>query len=173
MWPKAAWEKLYEPAIRRAAGLGRAAEASDPDAYEKANAFCDVLVIGAGPAGLMAALAAARSGARVILADEDFCFGGRLLSEKTAIDDAAPADFAETTVAELTSRPNVRLMLRTSVFGIYDDGFAAVERVGDHLARPAPFGPRQVCGGSPRSAPCSPPARSTGRSSSAETTVPA
>ena len=52
MWPASFWEKLYEPAIRRAAGLGRAAAAADPDHYEKANAFCDVLVIGGGAAGL-------------------------------------------------------------------------------------------------------------------------
>ena len=144
MWPKVAWEKLYEPAIRRAAGLGRAAEAPDPDHYEKANAFCDVLAIGSGPAGLMAALAAARSGARVILAEEDFRFGGRLLSERTAIDDAAPVEFVEKAVAELRSLPNVRLMIRTAVFGIYDDCYAAVERVADHLSTPAPFQPRQV-----------------------------
>ena len=81
MWPAALWEKLYEPLIRRAAGLGRAADENDPDTYEKANAFCDVLVIGGGAAGLMAALAAGRSGARVILADESFALGGTLLSE--------------------------------------------------------------------------------------------
>ncbi len=81
MWPAAWWEKVYEPAIRRAAGLGRASGEPDPDTYEKAHAFCDVLVAGSGPAGLMAALAAARSGARVILCEEDFVFGGRLLSE--------------------------------------------------------------------------------------------
>ena len=63
MWPASFWEKVYEPIIRRAAGLGRAADDADPDAYEKASAFCDVLVIGAGPAGLAAALAAGRSGA--------------------------------------------------------------------------------------------------------------
>ena len=79
MWPASFWEKLYEPMIRRAAGLGRAAKEGDPDSYDKANAFCDVLVIGSGPAGLMAALSAARAGARVILADESFAFGGRLL----------------------------------------------------------------------------------------------
>ena len=86
MWPAAFWEKLYEPAIRRAAGLGRAAEAPDPDRYEKAYAFCDVLVIGAGPAGLAAALAAGRAGARVILGDEDFLLGGRLNAERREID---------------------------------------------------------------------------------------
>ena len=72
MWPASFWERLYEPAIRRAAGLGRAANAEDPDAYEKAFAFCDVLVIGGGPAGLSAALAAGRAGARVILCDDGF-----------------------------------------------------------------------------------------------------
>jgi methylglutamate dehydrogenase subunit C len=71
MWPASFWEKLYEPMIRRAAGLGRAANAPDPDTYDREHAFCDVLVIGAGPAGLSAALAAGRSGARVILVDED------------------------------------------------------------------------------------------------------
>ncbi|MEJ0044085.1 MAG: 2Fe-2S iron-sulfur cluster-binding protein [Rhizomicrobium sp.] len=86
MWPRGAWEKLYEPAIRRAAGLGRASGEPDPDTYEKAHAFCDVLVIGAGPAGLLAALTAARTGARVILCDEDFALGGRLLGERAEID---------------------------------------------------------------------------------------
>src|SRR5262245_62864510 len=66
MWPASFWEKLYEPMIRRAAGLGRAAEPADPDHYEKAYAFCDVLVIGSGPAGLAASRAAARPGARVL-----------------------------------------------------------------------------------------------------------
>ena len=65
MWPSSFWEKVYEPMIRRAAGLGRAADAPDPDHYEKAYAFCDVLVIGSGPAGLSAAVAAAQSGARL------------------------------------------------------------------------------------------------------------
>jgi len=75
MWPATFWEKLYEPLIRRAAGLGRGAGVDDPDTYEKAYAHCDVLVIGAGATGLMAALAAGRSGARVILTDEDFIMG--------------------------------------------------------------------------------------------------
>ncbi len=144
MWPKAAWEKLYEPAIRRAAGLGRVADLPDPDAYDKAHAFCDLLVIGSGPAGLAAALTAGRAGARVILAEEDFRFGGRLLSERGAIDEAAPVDFVEKTIAELASLANVRLMPRTAIFGVYDGGtYGALERVGDHLPVPGAHTARQ------------------------------
>ena len=75
MWPRAFWEKLYEPLIRRAAGLGALSGLPNPDTYEKAFAFCDLLVIGGGPAGLTAALLAGRAGADVILADEDFALG--------------------------------------------------------------------------------------------------
>ena len=93
--------------IRRAAGLGRAADAPDPDHYEKTIAFCDVLVIGGGPAGLSAALAAARSGARVILCEEDFRLGGRLLSERYEIDGRPALDWVETAEAELAGLPDV------------------------------------------------------------------
>ena len=107
MWPAAFWEKVYEPLIRRAAGLGRAAEGEDPDRYEKAYAFCDLLIIGAGPAGLSAALAAGRAGARVIVCNEDFEFGGRLLSERQTIDDQPAQHWLEQTLAELASLPDV------------------------------------------------------------------
>jgi sarcosine oxidase subunit alpha len=144
MWPAAFWERLYEPLIRRAAGLGRASKEPDPDTYEKAFAFCDVLVIGGGPAGLMAALTAARAGARVILCDEDFTFGGRLLSEQLSVDDLSGAAWAARTVAELAQNPAVTLMRRTTVFGGYDQGtYGALERVGDHLPVPPPHTPRQ------------------------------
>ena len=144
MWPAAFWEKLYEPMIRRAAGLGRAADEADPDTYDKASAFCDVLVIGAGPAGLMAALAAGRSGARVILADESFSLGGRLLSEQRIVAGQSGAEWVRSVEAELTSMPEVRLMPRTTVFGAYDTGtYGAVERIADHIAVPLPHMPRQ------------------------------
>jgi len=95
MWPKAFWEKLYEPVIRRAAGLG--AISGDPitDKYERAFAHCDVLVVGSGPTGLMAALTAAEAGADVILAEEDSALGGRLLSEAGEIDGMPARDWAE------------------------------------------------------------------------------
>lgn len=144
MWPRAFWEKLYEPAIRRAAGLGRASRLPDPDSYEKANGFCDVLVIGGGPAGLATALAAGAAGARVILADDDFVLGGRLNAERVDLDGMSGQDWARRAVAQLAAMANVTVMGRTSVFGLYDgDTFGALERVGDHLAEPQPFQPRQ------------------------------
>lgn len=144
MWPAAFWEKLYEPIIRRAAGLGRAAGIEDPDHYEKAFAHCDVLVIGSGPAGLMAALAAGRSGARVILAEEDFRLGGRLISDRREVDGMPSAEWVARIASELQAMPEVRVMPRTSVFGVYDGGiYGALERVNDHVAVPPEFQPRQ------------------------------
>ncbi|MCR9114051.1 MAG: 2Fe-2S iron-sulfur cluster-binding protein, partial [Rhodobacteraceae bacterium] len=135
MWPKAFWEKVYEPIIRSAAGLGRLSMQEDPDKYDKGFVHCDLLVIGAGPAGLMAALTAARSGARVILADEDFLPGGRLNAETLEVDGMAGADWAARTVAELSAMDNVRVMTRTTVYGAYDHGtYGALERCTDHLA---------------------------------------
>lgn len=144
MWPAALWEKLYEPAIRRAAGLGRASMEPDPDTYEKAHAFCDVLIIGGGPAGLSAALSAGRSGARVILCDEDFILGGRLNAERRQIDDIDGVQWAREVERELASMREVRMLRRTTVFGAYDGGtFGAIERVADHLAVPLRHQPRQ------------------------------
>ncbi len=138
MWPRAFWERLYEPIIRRAAGLGALSGKHDEGVYEKAFAFCDLLVIGAGPAGLMAALTAARAGADVILADESHEMGGRLLSDTGLINDAPAAEWVASVLAELAAMPNVRLMARTSVTGAYDHGiYGALERVGLHKsARP-------------------------------------
>ena len=144
MWPAAFWEKLYEPLIRRAAGLGRAAEAPDPDHYEKMHAHCDVLVIGGGPAGLAAALTAGRAGARVILVDEEAQPGGRLLSEQREIDGRSGFQWVRTALAELATMPEVRILARTTLFGVYDHGqYGAVERVSDHLAVPGEHMPRQ------------------------------
>jgi sarcosine oxidase subunit alpha len=143
MWPAAMWEKLYEPAIRRSAGLGRLSGEPDPDLYEKACAFCDLLVIGGGPAGLSAALAAGRAGARVILVDEDFMLGGRLLSETLEVDGMPGVAWARQADIELAALPNVRILRRTTVFGVYDGEYGAIERVADHLPEPAPFTPRQ------------------------------
>ncbi|RWI66751.1 sarcosine oxidase subunit alpha family protein [Mesorhizobium sp.] len=134
MWPKGFWEKLYEPAIRRAAGLGRLSIQADPDVYDKGFLHCDLLVIGGGAAGLAAALTAARGGARVILADEDFRLGGRLLSETGTLDGGQATDWISALEAEFENLPNIRVMRQTTVFGVYDHGiYGAVESVSDHL----------------------------------------
>ncbi len=144
MWPAKFWEKIYEPIIRKAAGLGAASLEADPDKYEKAYAHCDLLVIGSGPTGLMAALTAARSGARVILADEGSRLGGSLLFEQEEIGGTSGLDWAQGVIAELMSMPNVTLMPRSTVFGWYDGNiFGAVERVNDHVLEPSPYEPRQ------------------------------
>jgi heterotetrameric sarcosine oxidase alpha subunit len=135
MWPAAFWERVYEPLIRRAAGLGRTDLPRDPDSYEKSWAHCDLLVVGSGPAGLAAALVAARSGLRVILAEQDFVLGGALLSETTRLDGETPVVFTRRVIDELQANPNVTLLARTTVFGWYDDNvFGAVERVQKHNA---------------------------------------
>ncbi|MBB3568847.1 sarcosine oxidase subunit alpha family protein [Rhizobium sp. BK491] len=134
MWPAAFWEKVYEPLIRKAAGLGKASYEVDPDSYEKCWAHCDLLVIGAGPAGLAAALTAGRAGACVILADEGFALGGSLLFESNS-------PLGEI-LDELDSLPNVQCLPRTTVIGWYDDNvFGAVERVQKHVAAPDPRQP--------------------------------
>ena len=136
MWPKALWEGLYEPFIRNAAGLGTLSGKANPDLYEKAFAHCDVLVIGAGPAGLMAALSAGQGGAQVILADEDSMIGGRLNAEAGSLDGWSGSDWAASTRAQLEAMDNVRIMPRTTVTGAYDQGtYGALERVSKHRAR--------------------------------------
>jgi len=145
MWPKAFWEKLYEPVIRKAAGLGRLSGQDDPDAYDKGFLHCDLLVVGSGPAGLAAALTAGRAGAQVIVADEDFRLGGRLLAETGALQDRAARDWVAEVLAELAALDNVRVMPRTTVFGAYDHGiYGAVERNADHLPAPETGKPRQT-----------------------------
>ncbi|MGD9294280.1 MAG: sarcosine oxidase subunit alpha family protein [Roseobacter sp.] len=131
MWPRSFWEKLYEPVIRRAAGLGALSGQAVAERYEKAFAFCDILVIGSGPTGLMAALTAAQAGADVILAEEDSLPGGRLNAETHRVGGQPGNDWAASVIAELATMPNVRVMTRTTVTGAYDQGtYAALERWG-------------------------------------------
>lgn len=129
MGPYRIWERLFEPAIRRAAGLGRLSPEAADLTFEKAFAFCDLLVIGAGPTGLMAALTAGEAGADVILADEDFLPGGRLNAETIEVGGRASSVWAAGAVARLEAMPNVRIMRRTAVTGVYDQGtYGAVQR---------------------------------------------
>ena len=139
MWPKAFWEKIYEPAIRRAAGLGTLTRTDDPDSYEKGFLHCDVLIIGAGPSGLQTALNLGRAGQRVILADEDFVMGGRLLSENYEINSEAGSIWLKASLEELKSLPNVRLMPRTSIYGVFDHGiYGGLETRTDKIGETRP-----------------------------------
>ena len=136
MWPKKFWEAVYEPIIRKAAGLGGLSGDRNPDTYERAYAFCDLLVIGGGPTGLMAALTAARAGADVILADEDALMGGWLNAETGEVGGKPGPVWAADMVAELAGMDNARLMTRTTVTGAYDGGmYGALERVNQHNGR--------------------------------------
>ena len=129
--------RLYEPLIRRIAGLGRAPLEPDPDRYEKMHAHCDVLVVGAGPAGLAAALAAGRSGARVILADEQEAPGGSLLDLDG--DDPSWGPWMDSVLAKPRRLEAVRFLNRCTVAGYYHHNFLlALERVTDHLGHRAP-----------------------------------
>jgi sarcosine oxidase subunit alpha len=140
--PKDAWTRIYEPVIRRMAGLGVAPTDPDPDRYDKRHAHCDVLVVGAGVAGLSAANAAAAGGARVFLVDEQPVPGGALKASVELIEGLAAPAWAAAAAKEFASRSNCRLLTRTTVFGRYDHGMAmAVERLTDH--DPGLAGPRQ------------------------------
>ncbi len=146
MAPAAMWPK-YEKYIRKAAGLGRAPRENDPDNYDHINRHCDVLVIGAGPAGLAAALVAGRSGARVIVCDEQEEMGGSLLDSRESIDGRDAPEWVAKVVQELAAMPEVLLLPRTTANGYHDHNFVTLhERRTEHLADTAPRvgGRRQV-----------------------------
>ena len=148
MWPRTAWHSFYEPRIRATAGLGHAPEQPDPDRYANRFAHCDVLIVGAGPAGLAAALAAAQSGARVILCDEQSELGGSLLSEPqteiSSIDGYRSRDWLRQTLAQLSRFPEVTLLPRTTAFGYFPHNHVGLnERLTDHLSSLPPNLPRE------------------------------
>ena len=145
MWPQTAWNSLYEPIIRRAAGLGEAPTLPDPDRYAQRYAHCDVLVVGAGPAGIAAAMAGAAAGARVVLCDEQPEFGGSLLGDAAArIDGEAAVDWVARSIASLRQNRRVTLLTRTTAFGYFPHNLIGLnERVTEHLTQPPPSQPRE------------------------------
>jgi sarcosine oxidase subunit alpha len=145
MWPRSFWDKVYEPFIRAAAGLGKSPSEPDPDRYASRYLHCDVLIVGAGPAGLAAALAAGRRGAGVVVVDEQAEMGGSLLSEPGAVIGGRPAwDWLSATLTELRALANVRLLTRTTAIGYYHQNMVGLcQRVTDHLENPPEGAPRE------------------------------
>ena len=145
MWPKAAWKHIYEPNIRAAAGLGVSPKEPDPDRYANRFVHCDVLVVGGGLAGLIAARAAAQTGASVILCDEQPELGGALHHETdTLVDGREGFDWAQDVGRELATMDNVRVLTRTTAFAYQAQNMVdLVERVSEHVAKPGKLDPRE------------------------------
>ena len=143
MAPRFLWH-WYEHGLRHASGLGVSPQAADPDRYEHCNAHCDVLVAGGGPAGLMAALAAARSGARVIIADEQSEPGGSLLHDNATLNGNPAGVWLGKTLDELRRCPEVIILPRSTVSGYYDHNFLTIlEHCMDHPDQQGKEGVRQ------------------------------
>ncbi|MEE9447365.1 MAG: sarcosine oxidase subunit alpha family protein [Arenicellales bacterium] len=138
MWPKALWMK-YEHVIRHSAGLGKSPTVADPTNYDHQHLYCDVLIVGGGSAGLSAALAAAKTGAEILLINDQAEWGGALLSDTQTINDAPALDWINHAIHTLTEMPNVRLLARTTVTGYYHHNYLiANQRITNHLGPTAP-----------------------------------
>jgi sarcosine oxidase subunit alpha len=141
MWPARFWEAIYEPMIRRAAGIGRLSDTPDPSVYDKGYLHPDVLVIGAGLAGLVCSLQLAKGGQRVLLVDEHARFGGRLLFSANA----KLRPWLDALVEEVLKHPNIQRLIRTVVFGSYDHGvYGAITRNTEHQAADPGVLPKQT-----------------------------
>ncbi|MDX8349586.1 sarcosine oxidase subunit alpha family protein [Cognatiyoonia sp. IB215446] len=141
MFPRPFWKHVYEPFIRKSAGLGKAPKDRDVDTYEHFHAHVDVLIIGGGIAGLAAALAAGERGARVLLMEQGADWGGRALVDSPEIDGQPAEEWIKKAVQVIEKMPHVDMRLRCMGAGIYDHGYAlAYERLTDHV--PEDEGPR-------------------------------
>ena len=144
MWPKRFWYKVYEPFIRKAAGLGVASIKHDKERYEHKYEYCDLLVAGSGPSGLASAYAAAKNGARVILAEDKPRFGGSLLTSEVNIGNQSGKEWADNIILELKEMPNVIVKNRSQVFGYYDHNMLVMsEKLSDHLPKTKKYNPKQ------------------------------
>ena len=144
MWPKSFWYKFYEPLIRKAAGFGVVSTKPDKDRYEHKYEYCDLLITGSGPSGLANAYAAAKNGARVILAEDKPRFGGTLLTDEVNIGNQSGKEWVDKIITELREMPNVIIKNRAQVFGYYDHNMLVMsERINDHIANPKQYSPRQ------------------------------
>ena len=144
MWPKSLWYRIYEPFIRMAAGFGEASIKHDKERYEHKYEYCDLLIAGSGPSGLASAYAAAKNGARVILAEDKPRFGGSLLTSDVNIGNQSGEDWANSIISELKEMPNVVVKNRSQVFGYYDHNMLVMsEKVSDHLPKTKKYHPKQ------------------------------
>ncbi len=144
MWPKSFWYRIYEPFIRKAAGLGVASTKHDKERYEHKYEYCDLLIAGSGPSGLAGAYAAAKNGAKVILAEDRPRFGGSLLTSDVNIGNQSGKDWAEGIIAELKTMPNVVVKNRSQIFGYYDHNMLVMsEKVSDHLPSTKKYHPNK------------------------------
>lgn len=131
--PRPFWKHVFEPVIRHSAGLGKAPKDRDADRYEQAYAFCDLLIVGGGIAGLQAALVAGRAGARVLLLEQNAYWGGRAPVDGDVIDGKPAGAWVDETVTALQQMENVTLRARCMAAGVYDHGYVlADEKVADH-----------------------------------------
>ena len=135
LWPKSFWDMVYEPFIRNLAGLGPAPDAADPDVYASSYGHCETLIIGAGPAGIAAALAASKKDGRVILVDEQSQMGGSLKSTpELEIEGQRAEDWLTKSLKALEKSENVTLMTRTTAIGYFHDNYVALaERKTHHV----------------------------------------
>jgi sarcosine oxidase subunit alpha len=141
MYPRSFWKHVYEPIIRKSAGLGRAPKDRDHDTYEHFNCHVDVLVVGGGIAGLAAAKAAGERGARVLLVEQTADWGGRAVVDTPVIDGLPAEEWIKSAVEAHENMPNVDMRLRCMGAGVYDHGYTlAYERLTDHA--PDAEGPR-------------------------------
>ena len=131
--PRSFWKHVYEPIIRKSAGLGKAPKARDCDKYEHYYHFCEVMIVGGGIAGLQAAKSAAATGVRVLLVEQTAHWGGRAPVDGVTVEGKPAEDWVRETVAALSAYKNVIVRNRTQGAGIYDHGYAlAYERIADH-----------------------------------------
>ena len=125
-------------------GVGRVGRDPDPAVFDKKFAHADVVVVGAGPAGIAAALAAGRSGARVVLVDEQRELGGGLLDGRAFVDSRPAVEWVDRAAREFVELPEVRVLSRSTVVGHYDHNYLLVaERCGERTERPGPGEPLQ------------------------------
>tara|TARA_B100001123_G_scaffold212437_1_gene239917 strand:- start:1337 stop:4333 length:2997 start_codon:yes stop_codon:yes gene_type:complete len=144
MWPKSFWYLIYEPFIRKAAGFGAASIKHDKERYEHKYEYCDLLITGSGPSGLASAYAAAKNGAKVILAEDKPRFGGSLLTNEVNIGNQSGKEWADKIITELQKMPNVIVKNRAQVFGYYDHNMLVMsERLTDHLPKSKKYSPKQ------------------------------